>query len=131
MADAAKCPEEGHIWLVSMPSLERRLALQGLGGSAVEDEHRRGYRPTSEPCWHAFGLHHGSSHADHCLVPPLHHAILLWRVRRGVVSHHTLTRAVRSELHRSEFAAAISPQHTELLAALNFHTHLELLDRRC
>ena len=78
MADTAKCPEEGHIRLASMPSLERRLALQGLGGRAVEDEHRRGHCLSLELCWHAFGFHHGSSHADHRLVPPLHHAVLLW-----------------------------------------------------
>ena len=41
----------------------------------------------------------------------------------------TLIHAVRSELHRSEFAAAISPQHAKLLAALGLHAHLELLDR--
>ena len=81
-------------------------------------------------CRHAFSLHHGSSHADHRLVLPLHYAILLWRVRRGVVSHHTLICVVRSELHRSEFAVVISPQHAELLAALALHAHLELLDRR-
>ena len=39
------------------------------------------------------------SHADHHLVPSLHHAILLWRVRRGVLAHHTLIRVVRSEVH--------------------------------
>ena len=46
------------------------------------------------------------------------------------MSHHTLIRTVRSELHRSEFTAAISPQYTELFAALGLHTHLELLDHR-
>ena len=132
IADAAKCPKEGHIWLMSMPSLERRLALQGLGGSVVEDEHRCGHRLTLEPCRHALGLHHGSSHADHHLGPPLHHAILLWRVQRGVVSHHTLIRAVCSELYRSQFVAAISPQRAELLAALGLRAHLGLLNhRRC
>ena len=130
MADAAECSEEGHAWLTPIPSFERRLTHQGLGRRAVEDEHRRGHRHTLEPYRHVFGLHHGSGHADHHLVPSLHHAILLWRVRRGVVSHHTLIRIVRSELHRSEFAAAISPQHVELLAALGFRAHLELLDCR-
>ena len=48
----------------------------------------------------------------------------------SVVSHHTLIRAVHSELHRSEFTAAISPQHAELLAALGLRARLELLDRR-
>ena len=43
---------------------------------------------------------------------------------------HTLIRAVRNELHRSEFAAAISPQHAELLANLGLRAHLELLDHR-
>ena len=42
--DAAKCPKERHIWLASMPRLEWRLALRGLGGRAVEDKHRRGHR---------------------------------------------------------------------------------------
>ena len=85
MADAAKCPKEGHIRLVSMPSLEQRLALQGLGGRMVEDKHRRGHRLSLELHRHLLSLHHGSSHADHRLVLPLHHAILLWRVRRGAV----------------------------------------------
>ena len=31
MADAAKCPEEGHIRLASMPSLERCLARCAVG----------------------------------------------------------------------------------------------------
>ena len=110
-------------------SFEWHLALQGLGGRAVEDGHCRGHRLTLEPYRHALGLHHGSSHADHRLVPPLHHAILLWRVWRGVVSHHTLIHVVRSKLHRSEFVTAISPQHAELLATLGLHAHLELLDR--
>jgi hypothetical protein len=47
-----------------------------------------------------------------------------------VVSHHTLIRAVHSELYQSEFTGAISPQHVELLAALGLRAHLELLDRR-
>ena len=98
---------------------------------AVEDEHRRGHRLSLELCRHNFGLHHGSSHADHRLVSPLHHAILLLQVRRGVVSHHTLIRAVRNELHRSEFAAAISPQYAQLLVALRLRARLELLDRFC
>ena len=84
-----------------------------------------------EPYRHAFGLHHASGHADHCLVPLLHHTILLWRVRRCVVLPHTLIRAVFSELHRSEFATVISPQHAELLTVLGLRAHLELLDRRC
>ena len=46
-----------------------------------------------------------------------------------MVSHHTLIRAVRSELHRSEFVIAISPQHVQLLAALHLRARLELLDR--
>ena len=130
MADAAECLEEGHARLAPIPSFKRCLARQGLGRRAVEDEHRHGHYLTLEPCRHSIGLHHRSSHADHHLVPALHHVILLWRVRRGVVSHHTLIRAVRSELNRSEFAAAISPQHAELLAALGLRAHLELLDRR-
>ena len=110
-ADAAECSEEGHARLVPIPSFERRLALQGLGGRAIEDEHCRGHRLTLDPCRHAFGLHHGSSHTDHCLVLSLYHALLLWQVWRGVVSHHTLISAVRCEFHRSEFATAVSPQH--------------------
>ena len=47
-----------------------------------------------------------------------------------MVSHHTLIHAVRSELHRSEFTTAISPQHVEFLAALSLRAHLELLDHR-
>ena len=47
-----------------------------------------------------------------------------------MVSHHTLIHAIRSELHRSEFTATISPQHAELLAALGLRAHLELLNRR-
>ena len=31
-----------------------------------------------------------------------------------MVSHHTLIRVVRSELHRSEFVVVVSPQHTQL-----------------
>ena len=58
VANAVECPEDGHARLASMPSLERHLPLQGLGGCTVEDEHRRGHRLTLEPCWHAFGLHH-------------------------------------------------------------------------
>ena len=51
-------------------------------------------------------------------------------MQRGVLSHHTLFHAVRSKLHRSEFATAISSQHAELLAALGLRACLELLDRR-
>ena len=41
-----------------------------------------------------------------------------------------MIRAVRSELHRSEFTAPINPQHVELLATLGLRARLELLDRR-
>ena len=129
MADTANDLEEGHARLVPISSFERRLARQGLGRSAVEDECRCGHCLTLEPCQYAFGLHHGSSHANHRLVPSLYHTILLWRVQRGVVSPHTLIRAVRNELHRSEFATTISPQHAQLLVALRLRVRLELLDR--
>ena len=46
------------------------------------------------------------------------------------MSHHTLICAVRSELHRSEFAATINPQYAELLATLGLRAHLELVDHR-
>ena len=45
-----------------------------------------------------------------------------------MVSHHSLIRAVRSELHRSEFATAISLQHAQLLVALCVRACLEFLD---
>ena len=43
MANAAECPEEGHARLAPILSFKRRLARQGLGRRAVEDEHRRGH----------------------------------------------------------------------------------------
>ena len=63
------------------PNVWRKDTLgfaSGLGGRAVEDEHRRGHRLSPELCQHTFGLHHGLSHADHRLIPLLHHAVLLW-----------------------------------------------------
>ena len=53
VADAAECPEEGHVRLAPIPSFKRRHALQGLCGRAVEDEHHRDRHLTPEPCRHA------------------------------------------------------------------------------
>jgi hypothetical protein len=68
-------------------------------------------------------LEEDPSHPHNRLVAPLDDAVLLWAVRRGVVTLNTLIRAVRRK-----FTAVVGAQHAQIAAALCLRSGLRAPD---
>jgi hypothetical protein len=107
-----------------MSSLVRRLAVESLGGRAVEDVDSRHHRLSPKDSSHFPLLEEGLSHPHNRLVAPLDDVILLLVVRRRVVALNTLIHAVRRKFSRHEFAAVVGAQHMQLAAALHLRSDL-------
>jgi hypothetical protein len=59
-------------------------------------------------------------------------AVLLWAVRRRVLTMHTLNHTLVCEFHHGELASAISAKCLQLDAGLALRPRLDVLDgRRC
>jgi hypothetical protein len=115
-----------HGGLVTIPCFIWRLVLQCSRRRPIKHEHRRGHCFTPEAPWNAHGLEHAPCHPQHSLVPPLHHPVLLRRVRRGQVVLNSLAGAVLHERLRRELAAAVSAQRPQLVPDLHLRPYLQV-----
>jgi hypothetical protein len=95
---AAKDTKVAHCGLAPMPGLIWRLAVEGLGGGAVEKVDDSHHYLTPIECRHPSLLEEGASGGHHCLVVTLDDAVLLRGVRHGEVTMDPLVGIVRREL---------------------------------
>jgi hypothetical protein len=103
VGDAAKRAEVVDGGNLAVPSLVRRLAVEGTRWGAVEDVDRCRHSLTPEVAGQPLRLEDASSHGDHALIPLLHNPILLRGVRGGELALDAALGAVAPELHGGEF----------------------------
>jgi len=104
---AAEDAKVAHRGLAPVPGLVWRLAVEGLGGGAVEQVDGGHHRLTPVDRRHPSLLEEGTGGGHHRLVAALDDAVLLRSVRRGEVAVDPLIGAVRRELGRRELAAVV------------------------
>jgi hypothetical protein len=99
--------EVAHRGLALVPGLVWHLAIEGLGGGAVEQVDDSHHRLTLVECRHPSLLEEGTGGGHDRLVVALDDAILLWGVRHGEVMMDPLVGAICHELGRSELTAVV------------------------
>jgi hypothetical protein len=124
-AESAEVPDR---WCAPVPGFIWSLPLQALARRPVEQVHRGHHRFSLELCRHAPLLEQGAGGCHHSLVQAFDHAVLLRRVRHGVVVLDPLIRAVGGELRGGELAVVVGAQRLEHGATFLLHSSFYMLN---
>jgi hypothetical protein len=112
--DTAECSEVVDGGDLAVLGFVRCLAVECARRSSVEDVDCRRHSLTPEVARQPLCFEHALRHGDHTLIVPLHHPVLLRRVRGGELACDATLGVIPAELHRRELTSAICPQHLQL-----------------
>jgi hypothetical protein len=130
MRDAPECAKEVHGQGLAMPSFIWGLAIDVVCGWSVEDVDSHSDCLPPEVARQLLSLEQTSCHGDYALVLPLHHPVLLWRVRGSELMVDVVFGTMLHELDQCELSPTISAEYLQLYPRLNLYSSLKVFDLR-